>query len=131
MQENPIYFPCDASLILLAEQTSKTLTLERIGGTQGKPPKITSGVIVTGDVFVSSSTATQVLRKQMNAEATEMEGAAVAQVCWQQRVPFIVIRSLSDDAGNNAHMDVKSFYQIAAKNSSSLVMAMAEALGKK
>jgi adenosylhomocysteine nucleosidase len=131
MQENPVYFPCDASLVQLAEQTSKKITLEKIGGSEGKSPRISSGVIVTGDVFVSSSTATLVLRKQMNAEATEMEGASVGQVCWQQRVPFIVIRSLSDDAGNNAHTDVKAFYQLAAKNSSNLVMAMAEALAKK
>ena len=131
MVENPIYFPCDGVLIHLAEQASKKIILERIGGTVGRAPKISSGVIVTGDVFVSSTTATQVLRKQMNAEATEMEGASVAQVCWQQRVPFIVIRSLSDDAGNNAHMDVKTFYQVAARNSSNLVMAMAGALGEK
>jgi adenosylhomocysteine nucleosidase len=63
----------------------------------------------------------------MNADATEMEGAAVAQACWQQRVPFIVIRSLSDNAGDNAYDDVKKFYEVAARNSASLVVAM---LGK-
>ena len=62
--------------------------------------------------------------KKMNAEATEMEGAAVAQTCWQQKVPFLVIRSLSDDAGNNASGDVATFYKIAAENSAAMVMAI-------
>jgi adenosylhomocysteine nucleosidase len=53
-----------------------------------------------------------------------MEGAAVAQACWQQKTPFIIIRSLSDDAGNNAAADVKTFYEIAARNSASLVIAL-------
>jgi adenosylhomocysteine nucleosidase len=57
-----------------------------------------------------------------------MEGAAVAQACWQQRVPFVVIRSMSDKAGNNAYMDLQSFYHIAARNSANLVMNMVEML---
>jgi adenosylhomocysteine nucleosidase len=51
-----------------------------------------------------------------------MEGAAVAQVCWQQKLPFVVIRSMSDRAGDNAHMDMDNFYHIAARNSASVVI---------
>src|SRR5260370_39172566 len=101
MQENPIYFPCDHRLLQLADMAAKTITFEKMSGSNASP-KIVAGVIVTGDVFVSSQAATQKLHQQMNAEATEMEGAAVGQVCWQQQVPFIVIRSMSDNAGNNA-----------------------------
>jgi len=82
----------------------------------------------TGDQFISSKIATAALYRQLQASATEMEGAAVAQACWQQRVPFVVIRSMSDKAGNNAYMDLKSFYHIAARNSANLVMNMVEML---
>jgi adenosylhomocysteine nucleosidase len=125
MQENPEFFICDSALVKAAMAAGKTLSLEKIAGKSGnRTPQIITGIIVTGDVFISSLAATQNLRSRLQADATEMEGAAVAQVCWQQKTPFIVIRSLSDDAGNNASMDVRSFYEIAARNSASLVVAL-------
>lgn len=66
----------------------------------------------------------------MKADATEMKGAAVAQACWQQRVPFLVICSLSDDAGNIAYGDAKNFYGITARNSASFVIAILELIAK-
>lgn len=131
MRENPIYFPCDTSLIHLAQRAGKNLILEKIKSPQGlRSPKIISGVIVTGDVFVSSEKATQELQKQMHAEATEMEGAAVAQVSYQQHIPFLVIRSMSDNASSTAPTDIETFYQVAARNSANLVMAILTAQGK-
>jgi adenosylhomocysteine nucleosidase len=91
-------------------------------------PRVASGVIVTGDVFVASAVATERFHKQQQAMATEMEGAAIGQVCWQQHVPFLIIRSLSDNANSHAAMDVRAFYQVAANNSASLVIALAGAL---
>jgi adenosylhomocysteine nucleosidase len=125
MQENPEFFSCDSGLVKLALVVGTTISLEKIAGKNGiRTPQIIKGIIVTGDVFVSSLVATQNLRSRLMADATEMEGAAVAQACWQQKTPFIIIRSLSDDAGNNAAMDVRSFYEIAARNSASLVIAL-------
>ncbi len=125
MQENPEFFSCDTGLVQKALAAGKTLTLETITGKNGvRTPHIIGGIIVTGDVFVASGAATQALRSSLHADATEMEGAAVAQACWQQKTPFIVIRSLSDDAGNNASALVRNFYEIAAHNSASLVVAL-------
>ena len=125
MQENPEFFRCDSGLVQKALLAGKKSLLEKINSRKGNhTPLIIAGIIVTGDVFVSSLAATQNLRSRLNADATEMEGAAVAQVCWQQKTPFIIIRSLSDDAGNNAAMDVRSFYEIAARNSANLVMTL-------
>ena len=127
MQENPEFFSCDSLLVQMALSTAAGLQLEKITGkTNSRTPKIISGTIVTGDVFVSSLTATQNLRSSLGADATEMEGAAVAQTCWQQKTPFVIIRSLSDDAGNNAYADVKTFYAIAARNSAGFVFALME-----
>jgi len=131
MQENPVYFPADTSLVSLARRAGQGLALEKIKSPQGmRLPKIITGTIVTGDVFVSSEKATQMLLKEMHAEATEMEGAAVAQVSYQQHVPFVVIRSMSDNASSTARSDIETFYQVAARNSANLVMAMMTAQGK-
>jgi adenosylhomocysteine nucleosidase len=121
MQENPVYFPSSSALVTLAQSVGQSVVFNKIGG---RSPKIVTGVIVTGDVFVSSREATKLLHQKMNAEATEMEGAAVGQVCWQQQVPFLIIRSLSDTAGDKAADDVANFYKIAAENSAAMVMAM-------
>ena len=86
------------------------------------------GTIVTGDVFVSSEEKTAQLRRDYGADATEMEGAAVAQICYQEQVPCLVIRSLSDKANSNARMDMRQFLDIAARNSAKLVLALIERL---
>jgi len=121
-EQNPMYFPSDARLVQLAYSVSQTTKLERTGGNDSTAPRVVRGRIITGDEFISSQAATTRLYKQLAASATEMEGAAVAQVCWQQKVPFVVIRSMSDHAGDNAHMDMDTFYHIAARNSASLVI---------
>ena len=123
--ENPLYFTCDSVLVTHARLIGNNLPLEKIRRSNGEQaPQIITGTIVTGDVFVSSNKAAEDLVQRLQADATEMEGAAVAQVCWQQKTPFIIIRSMSDNANNNAHTDVAAFYQIAARNSAKFVMAI-------
>jgi adenosylhomocysteine nucleosidase len=73
----------------------------------------------------------EALRKEFKADATEMEGAAVAQVCGQWRVPCLVLRSLSDDAGATAREDVRRFEKTAAQNSALLVAGIVARLEAK
>jgi adenosylhomocysteine nucleosidase len=123
--ENPLSFACDSLLVQKAIANASGLTFAKIQRNNGSfVPSVTKGVIVTGDVFVSSDLASKRLRKDLNAAVTEMEGAAIAQTCFQQNTPFLIIRSLSDNANNNAKSDVKNFYQIAAQNAATLVMAI-------
>lgn len=122
-RNNPLYFSCNDGLVNIAEKVSLGLPLEK--PIEGRPaPRIVSGTIVTGDVFISSRSATRRLWQNMNAEATDMEGAAVAQTCWQQGLPFIVIRSLSDAADSEAEKDIARFYRAAAHNAATLVIAI-------
>lgn len=128
-QMNPQFFSCDSGLVQTARNVGKQVSFIKINNhDKGRLPAVVAGIIVTGDVFVASSPATQKFHRQLGAEATEMEGAAVGQVCWQQKVPFLVIRSLSDNASSNAASEVKAFYQVAANNSAILVMALVAAL---
>lgn len=56
--------------------------------------------------------------------ACEMEAAAIAQVCYQFKVPFVIIRALSDIAGKKSEVSFEKFLPIAAKNSSALIEEM-------
>lgn len=53
-----------------------------------------------------------------------MEGASIAQVCYLNSIPFVVIRSISDNANNGAHMDYEKFTPIAVKNSTRILNKM-------
>src|SRR5258708_6142087 len=108
LQLNPLFFPCDSGLVQTARSVGKQVSFFKINDHNGaRLPAVVAGVIVTGDAFVASSPATQKFHRQLGAEATEMESAAVGQGFWQQKVPFLVIRSLSANASSNAPAEVK------------------------
>ena len=68
------------------------------------------GLVVSGDRFVSSAAQSSELRALLpDALAVEMEGAAVAQVCADFRRPFAVLRTISDRADDQAHVDFTRF----------------------
>lgn len=126
-QMNPAFFAADSVLLRRAQTVARTLAFEPIPITT-RPPAVVTGTVVTGDQFISSAQKVAQLRRDFKADATEMEGAAVAQVCYQMRVPLLVIRSLSDRADDNARRDMLSFYETAARNSAKLVLAIVDGL---
>jgi adenosylhomocysteine nucleosidase len=85
--------------------------------------KIIEGRILTGDQFFSNKDRkkNKYLTKELEGDAIEMEGAAVAQVCTVNNIPFLVIRSISDRANDKAAGDFTSFINLAAKNSFKIV----------
>jgi adenosylhomocysteine nucleosidase len=90
-------------------------------------PKVRCGLVLSGDQFVSSATHSQQLLTWFpDALAVEMEGAAVAQVCHDFKVPFVVIRTISDRADDTAHVDFKRFIsKVASRYSVAIALAMA------
>jgi adenosylhomocysteine nucleosidase len=77
--------------------------------------KIHTGLILSGDRFVSSAAEVQGLRQDLpEALCVEMEGAAIAQVCHDYRLPFVAVRSISDKADDNAHVDFPQFVKTVA-----------------
>jgi adenosylhomocysteine nucleosidase len=91
---------------------------------EGRKIKVLLGIVATGDVFVNSDEKVKVLQEQVKADATEMEGAAVAQVCYELKIPCLILRSISDNANSKAHVDMNVFGSIAAYNSSNLVLGI-------
>jgi len=110
-------FHCDTDLIRLAYDLAK----ENL-----KETNILKGPIVSGDVFVASEEKINWLWDKFQAYCTEMEGAAVAHVCTVLKVPFLIVRSISDKANSDAKLDFKEFCKVAAKNSKLLIEKLIE-----
>ncbi|GAB2801832.1 5'-methylthioadenosine/adenosylhomocysteine nucleosidase [Rhabdobacter roseus] len=124
---NPAFFPADSALLAKTRRAVDQVPLEAISASS-RVPRVMVGRIVTGDVFVSSEEKVRQLRTDYQADATEMEGAAVAQICWQQQVPCLVIRSLSDKADGTAREDMLRFVKVAARNSAALVQEVVRSI---
>ncbi|MDA8596152.1 5'-methylthioadenosine/adenosylhomocysteine nucleosidase [Flavobacteriaceae bacterium] len=79
--------------------------------------KVHRGLILSGDQFISKPTQIAPLKKLLpEALAIEMEGAAVAQVCFEYKIPFNILRIISDKADDNAKIDFPKFAkQVASK----------------
>jgi len=130
--ENPVFFDADERLLRLAERAAEQVELSSIQIISGqRTPKVVKGIVVTGDAFIASTDKCIELRKKLGADAVEMEGAAVAQLCYQRGIGYLVIRSISDNADEGAVLDKQTFYIMAAKNSSSLVIELVGLLATK
>lgn len=94
-------------------------------------PKVHRGLVLSGDRFVSSAGECEdLLRRFPDALAVEMEGAAVAQVCFDMGVPFAMLRVVSDRADDEAHVDFGRFIQdIASRYTVALVMSLLSLTG--
>ncbi|MBZ9624494.1 5'-methylthioadenosine/adenosylhomocysteine nucleosidase [Clostridium sp. FP2] len=82
------------------------------------------GRIVSGDQFIANIDKIKWLNSEFECLACEMEGASIAQVCYLNQIPFVVIRSISDNANNGAHMEYEKFKDIAVENSTKILNNM-------
>jgi len=73
-------------------------------------PKVVIGTIASGDQFIADPEKVARLRLDIpNLKCVEMEGAAVAQVCHEHDIPFMVMRAISDKADHSAKIDFTKF----------------------
>lgn len=80
------------------------------------------GTIASGDIFLTENAMKEKIRSKFNADCVEMEGAAIAQVSMLNKVPFIVIRSISDKPNGSNQIDYNEFVDMAAKRVAELVL---------
>lgn len=109
---NESFFKADEELVRIA----KGACTEAV-----KDKKVLVGRIASGDQFIASAEAKNKIWSLFKAYGVEMEGAAIAQTCHLNKIPFVVIRAVSDKADESATMSFESFAKIASKNSSDSV----------
>ena len=86
--------------------------------------KVFEGRVVTGDIFVSEKKMKDKMIAEFSGMCTEMEGAAIAHAAWLNKIPFLIIRSISDKADDSASMDYPSFQKKAIENEEKLITEM-------
>ncbi|WP_433743315.1 5'-methylthioadenosine/S-adenosylhomocysteine nucleosidase [Falsibacillus pallidus] len=115
----PAGFAADANLMAAAEEAAK----------ETSDAQVVMGLIATGDSFMNDPVRVEYIKdKFQGLQAVEMEAAAIAQVAHQFKVPFVVIRALSDIAGKESDVSFEQFLETAALNSANLVMKMVSAI---
>lgn len=82
------------------------------------------GTIASGDVFCTQIKMKEDIRNEFNAECVEMEGAAIAQVCYLNKIPFLILRSISDSPNGNNQIDFNKYLSIAAERCASIIQKM-------
>jgi len=132
-RRNPAFLEPPAELVELARRAAAQLEFIPIGGDEAttasrRKVRVVTGIVATGDAFVESDEKRKELRDLLQADAVEMEGAAVAQVGHVFGVPCLVIRCLSDLADETAMADLEMFADIAAVNSARLVYGICHLL---
>lgn len=82
------------------------------------------GRIISGDKFVANKDEVISLKKEFNGLAVEMEGAAIAHTCYLNKVPFVIIRAISDRADGKANISYNQFVHSSAKTASNIILDM-------
>lgn len=82
------------------------------------------GVIASGDIFCTDVNMSNKINNKFNALCVEMEGAAVAQVCYLCKIPFLIIRSISDVPNNENHITFDEFLLDASDKVANYLISM-------
>lgn len=90
----------------------------------GEKYRAVTGTIATGDIFCTSKKMKEQIKKEFGADCVEMEGGAVAQVCYLSNVPFIIIRSISDSPNEKNEIDFKDYLELASKRCAEFLKVM-------
>lgn len=113
---------CDPAMSILLLQAAQDFLL--VTSQENQPDSAAAaqahhGLVVSGDRFIATAQASNTLRRELQEAghtvlAVEMEGAAVAQVCADYQVPFAAMRTISDRADDDAHVDFTRFIETVA-----------------
>ncbi len=87
---------CDKKLVKKFEETINNIVEKKY--------QIKLGTVATGDIFCTEKWMKNKIRTKFNADVVDMECGAIAQVAYLDKIPFVVVRSISDvPNGDNAH----------------------------
>ena len=105
----------ESSVVLFSREIDNHIQKEVLDEFKISIPQIKNGTILSGDQFIASKEkAKELLTDISDALCVEMEGAAVAQVCFEYEIPFSIIRIISDSANDDAPIDFPKFTKSVA-----------------
>jgi adenosylhomocysteine nucleosidase len=108
-------FQADSNLITKAKEVCARV-IPQVG--------LHTGRIVSGDQFISDVNKKDWLVNYFNGCCTEMEGAAIAQAAYLNKIPFLIIRAISDKADHSAEMDYTEFEKLVIGNTVKLLTGL-------
>lgn len=110
-------FKSDEDALYLAYEIGKDLGLD-----------MHIGRIATGDLFVEDDLTKTRIKEDHQALCCEMEGAAISQVAYTNKIPSLIIRCISDMAGDGEKMTYYEFKRRASDESARLVLELIKRL---
>ena len=114
------FFSADDHLLLAAKKATDAMPLMKLGD---HPNKVTyGGDGVSGTVFCDNAEYRKWIFDVWKAECLDMESTAIAQVCWENKTPCLIVRGLSDLAGGQTGMNTEEIYLKAAADHSAAVL---------
>jgi adenosylhomocysteine nucleosidase len=113
-----VAFPADENMIRYALTAAEEVN----------PGHVRTGRVASGDLFVAEKSTKNRIIEKTAAICTEMEGAAIAQTAYRNKVPFVILRAISDKADDSAQMDYPTFEAQAAHRCAEVAMNMAKQL---
>lgn len=113
-----VAFPADEGLMKLAYAAAEAV----------HPGHVRIGRVASGDQFVAEKAQKEKIIAVTGGLCTEMEGAAIAHTAYRNRLPFVILRAISDKADDSAEMDYPTFERIAAHRCAQVTRSLAKAL---
>lgn len=113
------FFGADSKLVTIAKEAASQLKGDH---------KVYIGRVASGDQFVASMQVKENIYNTFTAYCAEMEGAAIAHACYLNKIPFVIIRAISDKADQSAEVNYDEFVLMAAKNASKMIEAIVASL---
>lgn len=114
-----IYFRADVELLKLCKDIANSLPISS---------KCHVGRIITGEAFITQNERERLIA-DFNPLCVDMESASVAHTCYVNKIPFIVIRSMSDKADESGLKTFESNIEMAALNSINFVEELIKRVG--
>ena len=104
----------------------ETLRKEAVEAVQTVAPdvRVFEGRVCTGDQFISSKEQKESIKSNFGGLCCEMEGGAIAQACYLNHTPFVIIRAISDKADESEEISYEVFKKAAAEHCASIVRHM-------
>ena len=110
-------FPADEKMRSLAVEAAKAVVPNA---------HVFEGRVCSGDQFISTNEQKEKIKADFGGMCAEMEGAAIAQTCYLNNTPYVVIRAISDKSDNSQAVEFEIFKKEAAQDCTKIIRYMVE-----